>query len=186
MGCKKHQAGVPQPPLPTLVSGSAAPVRPVPALFLVCPSCYLATSHRPPYLPPRSQPSPAFAQLITSFPPSPYLDRGFFFFLRRMIYLFIYLPCHAACGIFVPQPGIEPAPPEVEARSLNHWTTREFPRQGLFKQTVMSKGSRAHRPGFKSQSTNFQLADLASEVTSVSLSFFVCEMGLTTYIVHNV
>ena len=30
-----------------------------------------------------------------------------------------------ACGILVPQPGIEPAPPALEARSLNHWTTGE-------------------------------------------------------------
>ena len=26
-----------------------------------------------------------------------------------------------------PQPEIEPAPPELEAWSSNHWTTREFP-----------------------------------------------------------
>ena len=26
-----------------------------------------------------------------------------------------------------PQPGVEPMPPAVEARSLNHWTTREVP-----------------------------------------------------------
>ena len=32
-----------------------------------------------------------------------------------------------ACGVLVPQPGIEPGPPVVEARSPNHWTTREFP-----------------------------------------------------------
>ena len=30
-------------------------------------------------------------------------------------------------GILVPQPGIEPTPPAVEAQSLNHWTTREVP-----------------------------------------------------------
>ena len=29
-----------------------------------------------------------------------------------------------ACGILVPQAGIEPVPPAVEARSLNHWTAR--------------------------------------------------------------
>ena len=28
------------------------------------------------------------------------------------------------CGILAPQPGIEPKPLAVEARSLNHWTTR--------------------------------------------------------------
>ena len=35
-------------------------------------------------------------------------------------------PC-AACGILVPQPGTEPTPPEVEASSLIHWTTKELP-----------------------------------------------------------
>ena len=30
-----------------------------------------------------------------------------------------------ACGIFVPQPGIEPVPPASAVQSLNHWTTRE-------------------------------------------------------------
>ena len=35
--------------------------------------------------------------------------------------------------ILVPRPGIKPVPPEVEARSLNHWTAREvrcFPMLG--------------------------------------------------------
>ena len=32
-----------------------------------------------------------------------------------------------ACGILVPQPGIEPTPPAVEAQSRNHWTAREVP-----------------------------------------------------------
>ena len=36
-------------------------------------------------------------------------------------------PCREARGILVPRPGIEPAPPALEARSLNHWTTREVP-----------------------------------------------------------
>ena len=30
-----------------------------------------------------------------------------------------------AHGILIPQPGIEPMPPAVEAQSLNHWTARE-------------------------------------------------------------
>ena len=34
---------------------------------------------------------------------------------------------HMACGILVPQPGIKPMSPSVEARILNHWTTREVP-----------------------------------------------------------
>ena len=36
-----------------------------------------------------------------------------------------------ACEILVPPPGIESVPPAVEARSLNHWTTREIPRNEL-------------------------------------------------------
>ena len=35
---------------------------------------------------------------------------------------------HAARGILVPRPGIEPTPPAVEAWSLSHWTAREVPR----------------------------------------------------------
>ena len=33
------------------------------------------------------------------------------------------------CGMrdLVPQPGIEPRPAALGARSLNHWTTREMP-----------------------------------------------------------
>ena len=34
---------------------------------------------------------------------------------------------YAACGIFVPQPGIEPTSLLLEAQSLNHWTAREVP-----------------------------------------------------------
>ena len=42
-------------------------------------------------------------------------------------FFFFFLPCLTTCGILVPRPGIEPMPPEVEARSLNHWFTREVP-----------------------------------------------------------
>ena len=51
-----------------------------------------------------------------------------FFNLKFFNYLFIFWLYHGACGIFVPPPGIEPAPPTVEAQSFNHWTTRESPR----------------------------------------------------------
>ena len=34
---------------------------------------------------------------------------------------------HVVLGILVTQPGVKPAPPEVEARSLHCWTTEEFP-----------------------------------------------------------
>ena len=38
-----------------------------------------------------------------------------------------------ACGIIVPQPGIEPVPPAVEVQSPNHWTSREVPKNIFFK-----------------------------------------------------
>ena len=44
---------------------------------------------------------------------------------------FFQLPCLArgmhSCGILVPRSGIEPTPPALEVRSLNHWTAREVP-----------------------------------------------------------
>ena len=42
------------------------------------------------------------------------------------VFFFFWL-CSAACGISVPQPGIEPVPPTVEAWRPNHWTAREVP-----------------------------------------------------------
>ena len=47
----------------------------------------------------------------------------------------IFLWCGAGRGrhtlwhvrILVPQPGVEPVPPAVEAQSLNHWTARQVP-----------------------------------------------------------
>ena len=33
-----------------------------------------------------------------------------------------------ACGILVPQPGIEPGPMAVEVLSPNHWIARECPK----------------------------------------------------------
>ena len=35
---------------------------------------------------------------------------------------------HKTCYILLPQLGMEPMPPAVEAQSLNHWTTREVSR----------------------------------------------------------
>ena len=40
---------------------------------------------------------------------------------------YYYWLCHVACGILVPQPGIKPPSPAVEAGSPNHWITREVP-----------------------------------------------------------
>lgn len=46
---------------------------------------------------------------------------SFFFFLPRLV----------ACRITVPQEGIKPVYPALEAWSLNHWTAREVPTQLL-------------------------------------------------------
>ena len=50
------------------------------------------------------------------------------FYLYIFYYYYFGLLCawHVACGILVPQPGIEPVFPAVEAWSLNHWTVREI------------------------------------------------------------
>ena len=41
---------------------------------------------------------------------------------------FFFLPHHAACGILVPWPGIKHIPPALKVWSLNHRTSREFPK----------------------------------------------------------
>ena len=46
--------------------------------------------------------------------------------VRFFIFLISWLHC-VACGILVPPPGTEPAPPAVEAWNPNHWTTKEVP-----------------------------------------------------------
>ena len=50
---------------------------------------------------------------------------------KRMsrVYIFMYLfwPSRAACGILVSWLGIKPLPPALEAWGLNHWTPREVP-----------------------------------------------------------
>ena len=45
---------------------------------------------------------------------------------------FFFWQCCTACGILVPQPGIEPVTLELEVWNLNHWTTREVPVFVLF------------------------------------------------------
>ena len=52
------------------------------------------------------------------------------FFLINYLFIYLLWPCHVACGILVPQPGIEPMPPALEACCLNHRTSREAPRHG--------------------------------------------------------
>ena len=48
-----------------------------------------------------------------------------------VFFFFSFWPHYLACGILVPWPGIEPSPPAVVARSLNHWTIRKS-LHGLF------------------------------------------------------
>ena len=50
------------------------------------------------------------------------------------VYIYMYLA--APCWILVPQPGIEPLPPAVEAQRLNHWTTRDVPVQQILYVTL--------------------------------------------------
>ena len=50
-------------------------------------------------------------------------------------------------GTFVPLPGVKPMPPASEAWSLNHWTTREFPRNFLFKKHSCGSPSARCCPG---------------------------------------
>ena len=52
---------------------------------------------------------------------------SFLFFSLPFPFLSFFVPHRAACGILAPQPGIEPTPLAVKARSPNHWTAREFP-----------------------------------------------------------
>ena len=42
------------------------------------------------------------------------------------LFYFIFIE-YAACGISVPQPGVEPMSPPLGAQSPNHWTTGEVP-----------------------------------------------------------
>jgi len=46
----------------------------------------------------------------------------------KISFFFLFWPHHAACGILVPQPGVEPAPPALEVQSLNYWIAREVRR----------------------------------------------------------
>ena len=51
-----------------------------------------------------------------------------FFFLKKQRTFFFFFGCAVRhVGALVLQPGIEPVPPAVEARSLNHWTAKEVP-----------------------------------------------------------
>ena len=56
-----------------------------------------------------------------------HLKLTYIVFLVHLFFFFsLWLP-RAACEIFVPQAGIEPMSPALEAQNLNHWTAREVP-----------------------------------------------------------
>ena len=46
-------------------------------------------------------------------------------YMVLLLVVFFFWSCHVAYEIFVPQPGIELMPPELEVCSLSHQTTRE-------------------------------------------------------------
>ena len=52
----------------------------------------------------------------------------FFFLFKNFSFSFCcFWLHHTACGILVPQPGLELGPSAVSVQSPNHWTPREFP-----------------------------------------------------------
>ena len=60
------------------------------------------------------------------------------------LFCFVFWPCRMACKILVPRPMIEPVPPAVEARSLNHWTAREVPPMPFVERTIHSPPTRLY------------------------------------------
>ena len=50
---------------------------------------------------------------------------NFFNILKKCFLVLFFFFGPAACGILVPQPGVEVLPPEVGAQDLNHWITRK-------------------------------------------------------------
>ena len=63
------------------------------------------------------------------------------YFFESGCNFFFFLPSPVARGILVPQPGIKPVPPALEAQSLNHWTAREVPGCDYFWKNVKSDGT---------------------------------------------
>ena len=53
------------------------------------------------------------------------------FYLFYFLYRHIFWPQLETCRILVPQAGIKPAPPAVEAQNPNYWTARKFPTQSI-------------------------------------------------------
>ena len=53
------------------------------------------------------------------------------------IHIFIFMLWSTACGILVPQPGMESVPAAVGVRCPNHWITQEVP--GLYFKNTFTK-----------------------------------------------
>ena len=62
-----------------------------------------------------------------------------FMYLCMYVSIYLFWPRCTACGILVPQPGIEPRPLAVRVRSPNYWTAREFPIWLFFKTSSRKK-----------------------------------------------
>ena len=60
---------------------------------------------------------------------------------KLLLLLFFFWPHHTACGILVPRPGIEPAPPALEAWSLNTGPPGKSLNKYIFKSTQSKNGS---------------------------------------------
>ena len=56
-----------------------------------------------------------------------FLTFRLFRFLRAIYWEGLVFVQHVGYGILVPRPGIEPAPPAVEARTLKHWGSPQEP-----------------------------------------------------------
>ena len=56
--------------------------------------------------------------------------------MGKNVLLFVFWLHPEPCRILVPQPGIEPMPPELEGQRLSHLSTREFSEKSIFKKNV--------------------------------------------------
>ena len=62
--------------------------------------------------------------------------------LKNYFNFFFFFWSHCTvCGILVPQSGIEPLPPALEAWSLNHWTVRKVPILELYDMNFSSENT---------------------------------------------
>jgi len=82
------------------------------------------------------------ASTVRSLPHSPPHEAS----IDSFLFLFFFCQCHLACGILVAWPGIEPMPPTVEARSLNHWASRKSPEVLLSFGGKDKKAKMTHHP----------------------------------------